>query len=438
MQDLLGYNRKLVTHLRLKEHNMYRKSLLPNGIRVVSETIPYVKSVTLGVWIGTGSRFEQGHNHGISHFIEHMVFKGTGNRSAKEIAETVDGVGGEINAFTTKEHTCYYIKVLDTHLELALDILSDMLQSSTFSEEDINREREVVLEEICMYEDTPDELVHDLHHNTIWAGHALGHNILGAIPTVENFNKNIITEYYKDFYTPDNIVIAAAGNVTHEKLEELTEYYFGSMIGRKKEISSAAPNLISSHTIQSKAIEQVHICLGTNSVPQASPDIYTTHIINNILGGGISSRLFQSIREEKGLAYSIYSYQTNYSDAGLLTIYAGTRPSNAPEVIELILENIAALKSSGINAGELTKTKEQLKGNLLLGLESSSSRMSRVGKLELTLGKFITLDEVIAKIDKVSLEDLQSKIQELFHTQALSFTILGPVNEGIYNAVKRF
>ncbi len=417
---------------------MYRKSLLSNGIRVVSEAIPYVKSVTLGIWIGTGSRFEQSYNHGISHFIEHMVFKGTENRSAKDIAETIDGVGGEINAFTTKEHTCYYIKVLDTHLELALDILSDMLQSSTFSEEDINREREVILEEICMYEDTPDELVHDLHHNAIWAGHTLGHNILGTIPTVGNFNKKIITEYYQNFYTPDNIVIAAAGNLNHEKLETLTEYYFGSMNGKKKETTSTGPNIIFSHTIQSKAIEQVHLCLGTNSVPQASQDIYTIHILNNILGGGISSRLFQSIREEKGLAYSIYSYQTNYSDAGLLTIYAGTRPSKASQVIELILANIAALKNGGISSSELTNTKEQLKGSLLLGLESSSSRMSRIGKMELTLGKFITLDEVVAKIDKVSLEDLQNIMQKLFNLNTLSFTALGPVNEEIYDAIKRF
>ncbi|MDF2635402.1 MAG: processing peptidase [Pelosinus sp.] len=417
---------------------MYRKSLLSNGLRVVSEAIPYVKSVTLGIWIGTGSRFEQSYNHGISHFIEHMVFKGTKNRSAKDIAETVDGVGGEINAFTTKEYTCYYIKVLDTHLELALDVLSDMLQSSTFSVEDINREKEVVLEEICMYEDTPDELVHDLHHNTIWAKHALGHNILGTIPTVEKFNKNIIAEYYQNFYTPDNIVIAAAGNLNHEKLVELAEYYFGSMNGRKKELPSIIPNLIASQTIQSKAIEQVHICLGTNSVPQSSPDIYTIHILNNILGGGISSRLFQSIREEKGLAYSIYSYQANYSDAGLLTIYAGTRPSNAPQVIELILENITALKNEGISASELMKSKEQLKGSLLLGLESSSSRMSRIGKMELTLGKFITLNEVVAKIDKISLEDLENIIQKLFNPKALAFTALGPVNKEIYNAIKRF
>lgn len=417
---------------------MYRKSLLPNGIRVVSEGLLYVKSITLGIWIGTGSRFEQNYNHGISHFIEHMVFKGTMNRSAKDIAETIDGVGGQINAFTTKEHTCYYIKVLDTHLDLALDILSDMLLYSKFDAEDINREREVVLEEIHMYEDTPDELVDDLHQNNIWSGHALGRNILGTIPSVASFNKKLIAEYYQDFYTPDNIVIAAAGNVTHEKLEELTEYYFGKMSGTTKQVTSTVPILIPAQTIQHKAIEQVHLCLGTTSVSQSSPDIYNMHILNNILGGGISSNLFQSIREEKGLAYSIYSYQSNYSDAGLLTIYAGTRPSNAFQVIELILENISLLKDQGISASELAKTKEQLKGNLLLGLESSSSRMFRIGKMEITLGKYITLDEVVAKIDKVSLEDLEKVTQKLFDSDSLCFTALGPITKEIYDAFKRF
>jgi predicted Zn-dependent peptidase len=417
---------------------MYRKSILSNGIRVVSESIPYVKSVTLGIWVGTGSRSELEHNHGISHFIEHMVFKGTFKRSAKDIAETVDEVGGQLNAFTAKEHTCYYIKVLDTHLELALDVLSDMLLYSKFDSDDIKREREVVLEEVHMYEDTPDELVHDIHLNNIWAGHALGRNILGTIPSIEKFDKSLINEYYQDFYTPDNIVIAAAGNLPHEKLAELAERYFGKMTGKKKQGNFIKPSLIPAHTIQSKAIEQVHLCLGTHSVPQSSPDIYTIHILNNILGGGISSRLFQSIREAKGLAYSIYSYQTNYSDAGLFTIYAGTRPSNTIQVIELIRQNISEMKDIGINAGELSKTKEQLKGSLLLGLESSSSRMSRVGKMEITLGKYITLDEVVAKIDKVSLEDLREITQELFNAKTLCFTALGPVNEEIYNAIKGF
>ena len=417
---------------------MYRKSVLPNGVRVISEAIPYVKSVTLGIWVGTGSRSEGQHNHGISHFIEHMVFKGTNNRSAKDIAETVDEVGGQLNAFTGKEHTCYYIKVLDTHLELALDVLSDMLLSSKFDDEDINREREVVLEEVHMYEDTPDELVHDIHLNHIWAGHALGRNILGTIPAIEKFDKKLIHQYYQEFYTPDNIVIAAAGNLTHERLEALSERYFGKMKGNRKQAAANSPILIPAITIQPKAVEQVHLCLGTTSVSQSSPDIYAIHILNNILGGGISSRLFQSIREDKGLAYSIYSYQTNYSDAGLFTVYAGTRPSNAVQVTELIWQNISDLKSEGITIRELTKTKEQLKGSLLLGLESSSSRMSRIGKMEITLGKYITLDEVVRKIDEVSLEKLETIISGLFSPQTQCFTALGPVTEEVANAFKRF
>lgn len=417
---------------------MYRKSTLANGIRVVSESIPYVKSVTLGIWVGTGSRSEGQHNHGISHFIEHMVFKGTTNRSAKDIAEAVDEVGGQLNAFTGKEYTCYYIKVLDTHLELALDVLSDMLLSSKFDAEDIKREREVVLEEVHMYEDTPDELVHDIHLNKVWAGHDLGRNILGTRSSIEKFDKKLIQQYYQDFYTPDNIVIAAAGNLTHEKLEELSEKYFGKMTGHKKQVEIFAPVLVPAYTIQKKSIEQVHLCLGTKSVPQSSPEIYPLHILNNILGGGISSRLFQSIREEKGLAYSIYSYQTNYSDAGLFTIYAGTRPSNMAEVTELIWKIIKDLKNNGITEKELRKTKEQLKGGLLLGLESSSSRMSRIGKMEITIGKYVTLDEVVEKIDKVSLEDLQKITQELFNPETACFTALGPVTEEVTNELKRF
>ena len=417
---------------------MYRKSILSNGVRVISEAIPYVKSVTLGIWVGAGSRYEDEHNHGISHFIEHMVFKGTNNRSAKEIAETVDEVGGQLNAFTGKEHTCYYIKVLDTHLELALDVLSDMLLSSKFDGEDINREREVVLEEVHMYEDTPDELVHDIHLNNIWAGHALGRNILGITSSIEKFDKNSIDQYYKKFYTPDNIVIAAAGNLNHERVEELAERYFGKMTGSKQPVSITPPKIIPVTTFQKKAIEQVHLCLGTISVPQSSPDIYTIHILNNILGGGISSRLFQSIREDKGLAYSIYSYQANYSDCGLFTIYAGTRPSNTAQVTELIWQNIAELKTKGITPRELIKTKEQLKGGLLLGLESSSSRMSRIGQLEITLGKHITLDEMVAKIDKVSLEDLERITKQLFTPETLCFTALGPISEEVINEIKRF
>ncbi len=410
---------------------MYYKSVLPNGIRVVSETIPYVKSVTLGIWVGTGSRSEQEHNHGVSHFIEHLMFKGTASRSAKDIAETVDAVGGQLNAFTAKEHTCYYMKVLDTHFELAIDILSDMLLSSKFDKDDINREREVVLEEVNMYEDSPDELVHDIHLNKIWRDHPLGRNILGTVDAINRFDRSLVLEYYQNYYTPDNIVIAAAGNLTHAALVELADRYFGSLKGTKQKEKSEPPMLIPSRTVYNKDTEQVHLCLGTISVPQHAPEIYAIHVLNNILGGGISSRLFQTIREERGLAYSVYSYQTNYSDTGLFTVYAGTRPGNAKQVSELILQNIAQLKNNGITEQDLCKTKDQLKGSLLLGLESSSSRMSRLGKMEITLGKFVTLDEVVAKIDRVSLNDLRMMTESIFDPRLMCFTALGPVDDSI-------
>jgi predicted Zn-dependent peptidase len=407
---------------------MYRKSVLPNGIRVISEAIPYVKSATLGIWVGTGSRNEQDHNHGVSHFIEHLMFKGTEKRTAKDIAETVDAVGGQLNAFTAKEYTCYYIKVLDNHLELGMDILSDMLLASKFDPQDINREREVVLEEVNMYEDSPDELVHDLYLDNIWPHNPLGRNILGSAEAIGQFDQALVREYYRNFYTPDNIVIAAAGNLSHEVLEELAARYFGQMKGSKLTLAKTPPVLSPVRALHNKDTEQVHICLGTVSVPQNSPSIYTMHILNNILGGGISSRLFQAIREERGLAYSIYSYQSNYSDCGLFTVYAGTRPSNIQQVVELTIENIQQLKAGGIRADELPKTKEQLKGNLLLGLESSSSRMSRIGKMEITLGKYTTLDEIVAKIEKVTLDDLNRMLQTIFTADNLCFTALGPLN----------
>lgn len=408
---------------------MFQKTVLSNGVRVLSETIPYVKSVTLGVWIGTGSRFEDDLNHGVSHFIEHLLFKGTQKRSAKDIAETVDAVGGQLNAFTAKEHTCYYIKVIDTHTELGMDILSDMLLASKFDAEDIKRESEVVIEEIHMYEDSPDELVHDLHLDKVWSGHALGRNILGTTESVGGLDKGKIIDYYQTHYTADNLVVAAAGNISHEMLVELTQRYFGLLAGRKSLRNVEPPILIPSRNIYGKDTEQAHLCIGTKSVPQDSPDLYAVHVLNNILGGGISSRLFQSIREERGLAYSVYSYQTNYSDAGLFTIYAGTRPNNAVQVIDLIAQNIAAIKQNGITETELTRSKEQLKGGLLLGLESSSSRMSRIGKLEITLGKYIPLEEVVSKIEAVKLHDIQKIINEFFTRENICLTVLGPLKD---------
>lgn len=416
---------------------MYRKSILPNGIRIISEYIPYVKSVSLGMWIATGSRMEAEYNHGVSHFIEHMMFKGTKNRTAKEIAETVDAVGGQLNAFTAKEHTCYYMKVLDTHLNLAVDILSDMLLESKFADEDIIKEREVVLEEIHMYEDTPDDLIHDIHLSKAWSCHPLGNNILGTVSSVGGLENSLVEEYYNHFYTPDNIVIAAAGNITHEALVEMVSPYFEKMTGNKLQIPSHSPTLAPDRSFHYKTTEQIHLCLSSVGVPYSSPNLYAMHIINNILGGGVSSRLFQSIREERGLAYSVYSYQTNYSDAGLFTIYAGTRPNNAEQVLKLIIENVQSLKTTEITSTELLKTKEQLKGSLLLGLESSSSRMSRLGKLETTLGKYVTLEEVVEKIDNVSLDQVNQTLSGLFDLDSSCITILGPKNKEMENALAR-
>lgn len=413
---------------------MYQKSTLPNGIRVVTEAIPYVKSVTVGIWVGTGSRNEEDHNHGISHFIEHLMFKGTTRRSAKDIAETVDAVGGQLNAFTAKEYTCYYIKVLDNHLDLALDILSDMMLSSRYAPEDITREREVVLEEVNMYEDSPDELVHDYYLDNVWPRHPLGRNILGSTEAIGRFDRSLVCEYYDNFYTPDNIVIAAAGNLTHARVENLAGGFFGRLNGSKRKRAAAPPLHVPTRRVHARDSEQVHFCLGTASVPQDSAEIYVAHVLNNMLGGGISSRLFQSIREERGLAYSIYSYLSNYSDCGLFTIYAGTRPANLEQVVELVLQEIGQIKNGALSAAELNKTKEQLKGNLLLGLESSSSRMSRLGKMEITMGKYTTLDEVVAKIEKVSLDDLQRMMDDIFVIDKLSFTALGPVKDNLLPA----
>ena len=327
---------------------MYRKSTLANGLRVVTETLPYVKSVTLGIWFSTGSRNEEEYNHGISHFIEHLMFKGTDKRSAKDIAETVDAVGGQLNAFTAKEYTCFYMKVLDTHLDLAMDILSDMLLNSKFSAEDIERERQVVLEEVNMYEDTPDELIHDLYTDAVWPAHTLGRNILGSKESIEKFDQSLVREYYDKFYTAGNCVIAAAGNLTHETLVAMSEQFFAQMAGAKHKTVANVPLLRPVRKVFHKDTEQAHLCIGFKGMRYNDPDVYSAHIINNVLGGGISSRLFQSIREERGLAYSVYSFQSNYSDSGLMTVYAGTRPSNTAQVTELILQNIDELKKSGL------------------------------------------------------------------------------------------
>ncbi|MGE5612766.1 MAG: M16 family metallopeptidase, partial [Bacillota bacterium] len=354
---------------------MYNKFTLGNGIRIVCERIPHVRSVSLGVWVKAGVRCESRQNNGISHFIEHMLFKGTKNRSAAEIAGSIDNIGGQLNAFTGKECTCYHARVLDEHIEIAIDVLSDMLHNSLFAEKDISLEKKVIIEEISMYEDNPEELVHDILTESVWAGCSIGYPILGTRKSIRKINKDKVLNYFHEKYVPCNTVISVAGNFDEIKLKELLEKYFGQkpqgQDTEQEPDSMPEPEQVDFKPVTSvkeKETEQVHLCIGFEGVKNGDDDIYTLLAINNILGGSMSSRLFQKIREKKGLVYSIYSYPTAYNDAGLFTIYAGMKPENLGIVLKLIQDEIRLLNKRGITSQELEKSKEQLKGSYVLGL----------------------------------------------------------------------
>ncbi|MGB9660495.1 MAG: M16 family metallopeptidase [Moorellaceae bacterium] len=405
---------------------MYRKITLSNGIRVVSEAMPYVHSVAVGVWVRAGSRHESEENHGVSHFLEHLLFKGTEKRNARDIAEALESVGGVLNAFTTKEFTCFYTRVLSEHLDLAIDVLSDMLFNSRFQVEDIEKEKRVILEEIKMYEDSPDEMVHDLFAQTVWPGHPLGRAILGTYSSVESLDRERICSYYRDYYNGQNIVLAVAGKFQTAELEDKLEKAFGRQELPGSEVVYWAPRERAAISINVKDTEQIQICLGTPGLAQDHPDIYALQALNNILGGGISSRLFQLIREEQALAYSVYSYHVGYVDSGLFTVYAGTSPANARQVIRLILEQLASIKNEGVTEQELKRTKDQIRGNLLLGQENVSQGMSRLGKTELSFGRVITVEEMMERLNRVTVEDVQRVARTLFSPEQISLTTLGP------------
>ena len=406
---------------------MYRKTTLANGLRIVSESIPYMSSVSLGIFAGTGSRHETPAEQGVSHFIEHLMFKGTHRRSAKDIAEMVDDVGGQLNAATDRENTCYYIKVLPEHLSLGMDILSDMLLNSKFADVDVEKERQVVLEEISLYEDSPDELIHDLHMNSLWPGHALGRNILGTRETIAAMNRQAIIDYRMRHYVPDNLVIAAAGNLTHEQLVELSQLYWADVSGKSQTVVDPTPTFVAARLLQEKDIEQLHVCLGTPGVAHDSPQYYASHVLNTILGGGVSSRLFQSIREDRGLAYSVCSYPSSFRDTGLMTIYAGVSPENSREVIEITNAILSDIRLNGVRPDEIKRAKEQLKAGLMFSMESSASRMSRVGRAEISSREYLSPEKLAAKVDAVSLEQLFELAQPLYQPETTCMTALGPV-----------
>ncbi|MBI3456807.1 MAG: insulinase family protein [Candidatus Rokubacteria bacterium] len=409
----------------------YQKSILPNGIRLVTERIPHVRSVAVGVWVETGSRHEPLARSGVSHFIEHLVFKGTESRTAEEVAKAVDSVGGQMDAFTTKEHTCFYVTVLDQHLPLAAELLSDILLHPLLAAEDIDRERSVVLQEFRMVEDTPDDLIHDLFAERVWAGHPLGRPILGDRRVIRGLARETILAHFVDEYCPARTTIAAAGRLEHEQLLDLLGKCFLDF--RRPAVprdGEAPPALTPRLELIEKSLEQVHFVLGGPGLRQDAPERYVLYLLNTTVGGSMSSRLFQEVRERQGLVYSIYSGNAAFRDCGLFYVYAGTEPAHFPKVLGLVMDELRKLKRQGVTADELTRAKEHLKGSLMLSLESTSSRMTRIAKQELYFGQYFTLDEILAAIDRARVEDLEVLVAELLGRSPLSLVALGPAGAG--------
>jgi predicted Zn-dependent peptidase len=407
---------------------MYRKDTLSNGIRVVSETLPKSRSVSIGVWVKVGSRHEPPEIGGISHFIEHLFFKGTQKRTAKDIAIEMDSIGGEMNAFTSQETTTYYAKVVDEHLPVAIDILSDILLGSKFDPAEMEKERKVILEEIKGVEDTPDDYIHELFTSTVWPDNSLGRPILGTKDTIKSLkHKNIIT-YIDNYYSPKEIVISVAGNFEHARLIDLLNMSFGKLSRAGILKQEGTPTFTRAVSVKKKQLEQVQLCIGCKGLNYTHEDRYVISALNTVLGNSMSSRLFQEIREQNALAYSIYSYVTSYRDTGLLTVYAGTDPSNALEVARLVLKEFVKIKEEGITPAEEARVKNQIKGSLVLSLESSSSHMSRIARQEIYYGKYLSMDDIIKGVEKVTAEQVQRLAQQLFSRENLSLTILGPLS----------
>ncbi len=408
---------------------MYKKELLDNGIRVITEEIPHVRSVSLGVWVNVGSRDEAPEENGISHFIEHMLFKGTERRSAKDIAIEMDSMGGELNAFTSKEGTTYYVKVLDEHLPQAVDLLADIFNNSVFDPKEFERERKVIIEEIKMVKDTPDDLVHELLYESVWRRTPLGQPVLGTKTTIKGITRANCVEYIKRHYVPPDIIISAAGKFDHDRLMDTLNASFGGRKGRKakavKKSTSFSPGL----KVVERKLEQVHVCIGTKGLPYHDKDRFGIYALNTLLGSSMSSRLFQEIREKRGLAYSVYSYLTSLRDTGLFVIYAGVTPSKAASAVKVISREIKKIKKDGISEDELKKVKEQLKGNIVLALENTYNRMSQLAKQELYLGRHYSLDEVISFIDEVDREQVMRLTDGIFDDGKTSVAALGPVTK---------
>ncbi|MFZ5898038.1 MAG: M16 family metallopeptidase [Bacillota bacterium] len=409
---------------------MVRKVTLENGVRILTEEIPYVRSAALGIWVDVGSRDENERLNGASHFIEHMMFKGTSKRTAKDIAEALDAVGGQLNAFTTKEYTCYYARVLDEHFGLAVDVLTDMLFNSSFREEDIEREKNVIVEEIKMYEDAPDELVHDVFASTLWKGHVLGRPVIGNADVVRDICREDLLSFYRSHYLDGRMVIAAAGNISHEEVVAQLEGTFRNLSATARVRQLDTPTPSPTVNFKAKDTEQVHLVMGTQGLPFGDERIYEIQVLNTVLGGGISSRLFQKIREDRGLVYNIYSYHSSYHDTGIFCIYCALSSHNVNTVLGLVMAEIENLRREPVGQDELRRAKDQIKGNFLLNLESVNTRLTRLGKSELYLGKIVTPDEVVQKVEAVTAEQVQDLALKLLRPDAFCLASVGAWEDG--------
>jgi predicted Zn-dependent peptidase len=407
------------------ERNL-RRTVLPNGLIVLTERMEYMRSVAMGVWIKSGSRCEPAETNGISHFVEHMLFKGTRSRSAQHIAREMDSIGGNLDAFTGKETICFNVKSLAEHVPIALDVLADLVLNPIFAAPDIERERGVILEEIKIDEDNPDVLVHELFTQAFWKDHPLGWPILGTTATVAGLDQKSIVDYHSDRFHGGNMIFSAAGNLDHDRFAEAIAEKFSTLAGglplREVPAPEAAARIVRRNK---KSLEQVQICLGVPAPPITDENRYATLILNTVLGGGMSSRLFQTIREERGMAYSIYSDLSPYRDTGTLCVYAGTSAGKALEVVSLILDEFRKLKQEPLSAEELTRARDQVKGNILMGLESSNARMANLARQEMYFHEFITVDEIIARIGDVTAAQVQRMAQRLFDPARIAVTLLG-------------
>jgi predicted Zn-dependent peptidase len=405
---------------------MVTREVLGTGLRLITESMPHVRSISIGVWLTRGSRHETRDRGGIAHFVEHMLFKGTATRTAEDIAQAIDSIGGQLDAFTAKEYASYYIKVLDEHLPTAVDLLSDIVMHPRLEAEDLDKEKKVILEEIKMVEDTPDDLVHELFTQHFWEGHALGRPILGSKESVESFTTDILRDYFQNAYVASNLIVSAAGNVEHARLRDLVGEAFGTLPASGATFDDTVPRVVPQVLTRTKELEQSHVCLGTNSYPQNHQDRYVSYIMNTVLGGSMSSRLFQNVREKRGLAYAVFSGLSAYRDAGNITIYAGCANEAVPEVVDLCVEELRGMKQAPVPDAELRRAKDHLKGSLMLSLENTASRMSHLARQEIYFERHFGLDETLAGVERVTAADITRVASDLFANGSLAATVVGP------------